>query len=247
MDLRRTAMISARLPKAAPLSAIQTTVQSAKVEQPALRSFSANIQAKAPASHIGRSALKNNAQTPVAVISDMDQTLIPAHDGDKIPDAFSGAVSLLSALDQRGGENQQNIFYVTARNAESARPLSQWLKRNGLPQEHVESGGGPDTNAATNGKLKDICAILEAHPDRRFVLLGDSSHVDSDVYREVAKRYPEQVEAVFIHKVEPIENSATHGQFVFENYGQVATVLRNRGLLGAKAWAQVVNEVTAGA
>ena len=179
---------------------------------------------------------------PVAVISDMDQTLIPAHDGDLIPKPFSGAPQLLAALDQRAGPKQQNIFYVTARDADSAAPLPNWVEKHGLPKERVESGGGPSRDAATAGKLEDICAIIESQPHRKFILLGDSSHVDAEVYREIALRYPTQIEASFIHDVETISPDRAQGHFVFTNYGQIATELRNKGLLSNQAWAQVVKE-----
>ena len=179
----------------------------------------------------------------MAVISDMDQTLIPAHDGATIPPPFAGVAALLGALNVRAGDTQQNIFYVTARDADSASPLPCWLAQNGLPRERVDSGGGPDREAATQGKLKDICAIIKAQPQRKFVLIGDSSHVDAEVYHEVSRRFPEQVEAVFIHNIENISRARTRGQFVFDSYAQVATELRNRGLLDNAAWAHVVKEV----
>jgi phosphatidate phosphatase APP1 len=46
-----------------------------------------------------------------------------------------------------------------------------------------------------------IVRILEHYPSQRFVLLGDSSQMDPDIYAAVVKHFPRQVHAVYIRDV----------------------------------------------
>ena len=46
-----------------------------------------------------------------------------------------------------------------------------------------------------------IVRILEHYPSQRFVLLGDSSQQDPDIYAAVVKHFPKQVHAVYIRDV----------------------------------------------
>lgn len=50
-------------------------------------------------------------------------------------------------------------------------------------------------------KFMRIVRILENYPTQRFVLLGDSSQQDPDIYAAVAKHFPNQVRAVYIRDV----------------------------------------------
>ncbi len=47
-----------------------------------------------------------------------------------------------------------------------------------------------------------IGAILKWLPNRQFVLVGDSGERDPEVYRFLAKRFPNQVVAILIRNLE---------------------------------------------
>jgi len=53
----------------------------------------------------------------------------------------------------------------------------------------------------TEYKLATIGEILKAFPKRRFVLVGDSGEKDPEVYGELARQHPEQIQAIFIRNV----------------------------------------------
>ncbi len=50
-------------------------------------------------------------------------------------------------------------------------------------------------------KSIQIADILEAFPNRRFILVSDSGERDPEIYREMMRRFPEQIEKVYIRDV----------------------------------------------
>ena len=52
-----------------------------------------------------------------------------------------------------------------------------------------------------NKKVAIIANILKRLPQRRFVLIGDSGEKDPEVYRFLARRYPDRVAAILIHNL----------------------------------------------
>jgi phosphatidate phosphatase APP1 len=51
------------------------------------------------------------------------------------------------------------------------------------------------------GKLNRVTRILKAFPKQRFVLLGDNSQRDPQIYSAIANNYPEQIVAVYIRNI----------------------------------------------
>jgi len=50
-------------------------------------------------------------------------------------------------------------------------------------------------------KQHEIVNILEMYPELSFVLIGDSGEKDGAIYIEIAKRYPNQVKAIYLRSV----------------------------------------------
>lgn len=59
-----------------------------------------------------------------------------------------------------------------------------------------------------NSKVGIIAGILRRLPQRSFILIGDSGEKDPEIYRFLAKRFPEQVVAVLIRNLtsRPLDN-----------------------------------------
>ncbi len=53
-------------------------------------------------------------------------------------------------------------------------------------------------NLTYEQKTEQIAAILTCFPARRFTLVGDSGEKDPEVYHEIARRFPDQVEEILI-------------------------------------------------
>ena len=53
------------------------------------------------------------------------------------------------------------------------------------------------------GKLLRIARILEVFPKQQFVLIGDNSQHDPDIYTTIAARHPKKIFAIYIRNVRP--------------------------------------------
>lgn len=53
------------------------------------------------------------------------------------------------------------------------------------------------------GKLSRIFRVMEVFPNQQFVLLGDNSQADPDIYAAIADRVPDRVFAIYIRNVRP--------------------------------------------
>ena len=60
----------------------------------------------------------------------------------------------------------------------------------------------------------------------KFVLFGDSSHVDPEVYQAIRAAYPDRIIAGFIHKVNAtVAPHRVEGLHLHEGYTEVAAIL----------------------
>lgn len=53
------------------------------------------------------------------------------------------------------------------------------------------------------GKTAIIAGLIKKLPERRFVLVGDSGERDAEIYRFLARRFPQQVTAILIRQLAP--------------------------------------------
>lgn len=59
------------------------------------------------------------------------------------------------------------------------------------------------------GKLLRIARILEVFPKQKFVLVGDNSQHDPDIYATIAARHPKKIFAIYIRNVRPEKETIT--------------------------------------
>jgi hypothetical protein len=172
----------------------------------------------------------------IGIISDLDKTVIP-HAGDlALPDApYPGVMTLYQIL-ERGSDGsgaEGDTTYVTARNPERLDGVPEWLLEHGLPTGPIETGG--DSSApwvAQAEKVRDITRVLEARPGQSYVLFGDTSHRDPEVYREILATFPDRIAAGIIHMVNiTVTMSRLEGLHLVTSYPEAAAVLFHLGVL----------------
>lgn len=56
-------------------------------------------------------------------------------------------------------------------------------------------------NVTYNQKIDQISQIFRHFPEREFILVGDSGERDPEVYREISRRFPDQVVEIIIRDV----------------------------------------------
>ncbi|HYF31552.1 MAG TPA: phosphatase domain-containing protein [Chitinophagaceae bacterium] len=161
--------------------------------------------------------------TQLGFISDIDDTFLISHSANlrkrlyvlftrnaRSRKPFEGVVRHYQALTLgRTTEAAPNpFFYVSSSEWNLFNYILEFTRVNGLPKgvfllsqlkrfSQIFKTG--QNKHAT--KFMRIVRILEHYPEQRFVLLGDSSQQDPDIYAAVVKHFPQQVHAVYIRDV----------------------------------------------
>lgn len=173
------------------------------------------------------------AATKLGVISDIDKTVLPEHGtNEPLPAPYPGVTVLYQQLELAKDQELDATWYVTARDPERVTEIPAWFAEHGLPSLGIDTGVGTAPWIAEPEKVKDCLKVLDANPDRKFILFGDTSHRDPEVYRKVRALRPEQVEAIVIHKVNAtVAPSRVEGMYLITNYAEAAAELHHAGLL----------------
>jgi len=102
------------------------------------------------------------------------------------------------------------IFYVSSSEWNLYDYLQSIFKHNKLPEgifllNQIKRWYQLFTSGRTghDGKLMRISRVLQAFPKQRFVLIGDNTQRDPEIYAAIAKKHPEQIYAVYIRNVRP--------------------------------------------
>lgn len=177
----------------------------------------------------------------IGIISDLDKTVIPPHT-NTLPDApYPGVGALYTELELGSGGRAGDMYFVTARQPEGVTEIPAWLDAHGVPTGPIATGVSGVPWLAQAEKVADITAILEAHPGQRFVLFGDSNHVDYRVYGEILQTYPDRIAAALIHRVSNFdESSLAPGIMVYDDYAHAAALLLSLALIDEAAARQVM-------
>jgi len=101
------------------------------------------------------------------------------------------------------------FHYLSATPWQLYVPIATFLQRHGFPKGtfHLRDFRWRDrsllniVSSPDRYKLRSIETLLQQLPQRRFVLVGDSGQHDPEVFGELARRFPRQVQQVFIRDV----------------------------------------------
>lgn len=100
------------------------------------------------------------------------------------------------------------FFYVSSSEWNLYDDLNDFFKHNKLPPgvfllneikrwyQLLKSG-----KSKHQGKLMRVARILETFPKQRFVLLGDNSQSDPEIYVAIANKYPDKIVAIYIRNI----------------------------------------------
>ncbi|KAA9339795.1 DUF2183 domain-containing protein [Hymenobacter busanensis] len=163
------------------------------------------------------------------IISDLDDTVIQTAATDLLRMArtvllrnarsrmpFKGVAEFYRQLQLgRNGKRNNPFFYVSSSPWNLYDLLEDFLALNEIPPgplllrdmalKRKKSG---DASEHHGHKLKEIDNLLLTYPKLPFVLIGDSGQEDANIYREVVRRHPGRVLAIYIRDVNLPERSA---------------------------------------
>lgn len=182
--------------------------------QEAPLSFSPGLRATA---HV----LVPPADAEYGIISDIDDTVVKtgatnllamsrntflhnAH--SRLP--FAGVSEFYRSLQLgRNGKRNNPFFYVSSSPWNLYDLLIDFLDINDIPEGPLLLRDfGLDENKVSSDhmghKFREIKNILLAYPDLNFVLIGDSGQEDPNIYREVVRKFPGRILAIYIRDVQ---------------------------------------------
>jgi phosphatidate phosphatase APP1 len=162
------------------------------------------------------------ADAEYGIISDIDDTIVQTgatsllamsrntffHNAHtRLP--FAGVAEFYRALQLgRNGKRNNPFFYVSSSPWNLYDLLIDFMDLNNIPEGPLllrDFGfGGSDGPASDHmgHKFKEIGQILDAYPHLKFVLIGDSGQEDPSIYREVVRKFPDRILAVYIRDVQ---------------------------------------------
>jgi len=151
----------------------------------------------------------------LSVISDIDDTIKETRVTERsemLANTFTRkfrAVEGMAGLYKKAADQGVVFHYVSGSPWQLYEPLSEFFADTGFPSgsfhlKHfrIKDSTLFDLFASQEAiKITAISTILDAFPRRRFILVGDSSEQDPEIYGRIARQYPKRIAGIFIRQV----------------------------------------------
>ena len=176
------------------------------------------LDAPGAATGVTARVLAPTAAARFGVVTDLDDTVIQSNVGRFVQAArhvlfenartrlpFPGVTAFYQALaaGPTGAEGNP-VFYVSSSPWNLYDVIADFLDARGLPTGPVllrDWDLSRELARTEAFKLARIREIFDAFPALPFVLVGDSTQADPEIYADVARHYPGRVRAVYIRDV----------------------------------------------
>ena len=161
------------------------------------------------------------ADAAFGVISDLDDTVIQSRVSNfllavrtvmlgnartRLP--FAGVAALYQALEKGGdGKRMNPFFYVSSSPWNIHDLIAEFMQLQAIPEGPIcLRDWDVDLDALTSSRLRQhkeplIREIMDVTDPLPFILMGDSSQRDPEIYAEIVRAYPGRVMAVHIRNV----------------------------------------------
>lgn len=171
-------------------------------------------------------------ESSYGIISDIDDTFLISHSRRSFKKLFVLLAKnvqarkpfddvvkhyqLLSLASRTNPQQQNNIFfYVSSSEWNLYDMIVRFAELNGLPKailklKKIKSGLDDFimTGAGSHGhKFRKIQNIIEFYPELQFILLGDDSQKDPEIYEEICAKYAANIRAVYIRQTRKVSKS----------------------------------------
>ena len=155
------------------------------------------------------------------VISDIDDTVIQSRVSNFLQAArtvmlgnartrlpFPGVAAFYRALrDGAGGDEKNPIYYVSSSPWNIFDVISEFMEIQKIPRGPLllrdwDIGFGLlSSSRHLEHKTEPIRNIMKLKPDLEFILIGDTSQQDPEIYRQIVSEFPKRVKAIYIRDV----------------------------------------------
>jgi len=156
-----------------------------------------------------------NTQSPFDVISDIDDTIIVSYTTDFFKRIGTlgftqpkkrKVVGFTQKLLKEFAKYDTRVFYVSKSESNLFAMLTSFIKHNKLPTgtliltPYLKFSQLFNPKKDRDYKLNNIWFILKNTGAKKYVLLGDDSQKDMEVYSEIAQEFPERILKIYIRK-----------------------------------------------
>lgn len=153
-------------------------------------------------SDIDDTVIRMQVDDPIALL----RTTLLSHARTRTP--FPGIADFLRAL-HRGTMNRERnpVFFVSSSPWNLYDLLTDFLDLHAIPRgplllrDYGLAGSSSLDLRHAGHKTTAIAGILDAHPRLPFVLLGDTSQEDPEIYLRIARERPDRIAAIYIRNV----------------------------------------------
>ncbi len=156
----------------------------------------------------------------LGIVSDIDDTLVRSDVSEKIKavsrlflnnaynsEPIPGTAALMRALEDRDGKKNGDVFYLSGSPLNYADRIHAYLDYQKYPMGPVNlkkwgfSENDDNPIQQSDYKIRKLRELFNFYPQKPFVLFGDSSEVDTEIYTQIAQEFPGRVKAIFINNV----------------------------------------------
>ena len=156
-----------------------------------------------------------NTDGPFDVISDIDDTIIVSYTADFFKRvgtlAFTAPrkrkpIDFTHNLLKEFEKQDSRVFYVSKSESNFFGTLTSFIEYNKLPKgqliltPYLKFAQLLNPKKKHNFKINHIQLILENSGNKKFVLFGDDSQRDMEIYSEIAGKFPERILKIYIRQ-----------------------------------------------
>jgi phosphatidate phosphatase APP1 len=94
-----------------------------------------------------------------------------------------------------------SVIYVSAGPCSYKRRLEGLIPRWGFPRGEILLRLHAPFPSSGDYKTKAICPIIGRSPGKHFILVGDSGEHDPECYGDLARKFPAQIDGIYIRKI----------------------------------------------
>jgi len=175
-------------------------------------------------------------ETGLSVISDIDDTIKITEVRDRhamlrntFLREFEPVPGMAEFYHSLARSNHAQFHYISASPWQLYEPLAEFLGKHGFPHGTFALKSFRWKNRtflslfANPEKYKPpvIEPLLKRFPQRRFILIGDSGERDPEIYAALARKYPRQIERIYIRDVTDESENATRYADTFRGLPKV--------------------------
>ena len=159
----------------------------------------------------------------IDVISDIDDTIIVSHSSSlfkriatlafKAPHnrkSIPFSSSLLNNFEKEGA----SVFYISKSESNLFGILTAYIHLNSLPQgklfltPYLKMSQLLNSKKGVDYKYNNIRLIIENEEEKKFILIGDDSQKDIEVYLRIVEEYPNRIMKVYIRQTKSTLSSS---------------------------------------